>query len=59
MPPLAVAAIIDAVGRGADLPLDQGLELEASSFGRLCGTEDKREGTQAFLEKRPATWVGR
>jgi enoyl-CoA hydratase len=59
MPPLAVAAILDAVGRGADLPLDQGLELEAASFGRLCGTEDKREGTLAFLEKRPATWVGR
>ena len=59
MPPLAVGAILDAVGRGADLPLDQGLELEAASFGRLCGTEDKREGTRAFLEKRPPTWVGR
>jgi enoyl-CoA hydratase len=59
MPPLAVAATIEAVGRGADLPLDQALALEASIFGRLCGTEDKREGTRAFLEKRTAVWVGR
>jgi enoyl-CoA hydratase len=59
MPPLAVAAAIEAVGRGADLPLDEALALEASMFGQLCGTEDKREGTQAFLEKRRAVWVGR
>jgi enoyl-CoA hydratase len=59
MPPLAVAATIDAVGRGADLPLDEALALEAAIFGRLCGTEDKREGTRAFLEKRNAIWVGR
>jgi enoyl-CoA hydratase len=59
MPPLAVSAAIDAVGRGADLPLDEGLAFEATIFGRLCGTEDKREGTRAFLEKRNATWVGR
>jgi enoyl-CoA hydratase len=59
MPPLAVAAVIEAVGRGADLPLDEALALEAAIFGRLCGTEDKREGTQAFLEKRNAVWVGR
>jgi enoyl-CoA hydratase len=59
MPPLAVAAAIEAVGQGADLPLDQALTLEATIFGRLCGTEDKREGTQAFLEKRSPVWVGR
>ena len=59
MPPLAVAAAIEAVDRGADLPLDQALALEATIFGRLCGTEDKREGTRAFLEKRAAVWVGR
>ena len=58
-PPLAVAAAIEAVDRGADLPLDQALALEAAVFGRLCATEDKREGTRAFLEKRPATWLGR
>jgi enoyl-CoA hydratase len=59
MPPLAVSAAIQAVGRGADLPLDEALALEAEIFGRLCGTEDKREGTRAFLEKRAAIWVGR
>ena len=59
MPPLAVAATIEAVSRGADLPLDEALALEADIFGKLCGTEDKREGTQAFLEKRSAVWVGR
>ena len=59
MPPLAVAAAIEAVGRGADLPLDEALALEAAAFGRLCGTEDKREGTRAFMEKRSAQWVGR
>jgi enoyl-CoA hydratase len=59
MPPLAVAAAIEAVGRGADMPLDQALALEATIFGQLCGTEDKREGTEAFLEKRTAVWVGR
>jgi enoyl-CoA hydratase len=59
MPSLAVAAAIEAVGRGADLRLDEALVLEATIFGRLCGTEDKREGTAAFLEKRRAIWVGR
>ncbi len=59
MPPLAVAAAIEAVDRGAGLPLEAALTLEAALFGRLCSTEDKREGTRAFLEKRPATWTGR
>ncbi|MGA1982508.1 MAG: enoyl-CoA hydratase-related protein [Acidobacteriaceae bacterium] len=59
MPPLAVAAAIEAVDRGAGLPLEQALTLEAALFGRLCATEDKREGTRAFLEKRPPNWLGR
>jgi enoyl-CoA hydratase len=59
MPPLAVAASIEAVQRGADLPFDEALALEAGIFGRLCRTEDKREGMAAFLEKRRPTWVGR
>jgi enoyl-CoA hydratase len=53
-----VAAAIEAVGRGADLPLDEALALEAAIFGRLCATGDKREGTQAFLEKRVPVWTG-
>ena len=59
MPPLAVAAAMEAVDQGADLSLDDALALEAAIFGRLCGTEDKREGTQAFLQKRAAVWTGR
>jgi enoyl-CoA hydratase len=59
MSPLAVAAAIESVDRGADLPIDHALAIEAAIFGRLCATEDKREGTRAFLEKRTPTWVGR
>jgi enoyl-CoA hydratase len=59
MPPLAIQAAIEAVGRGADLPLDEALALEASLFGQLWRTEDKREGMRAFLEKRSPVWVGR
>ena len=59
MPPLAVAAAIQAVDEGADRTLDEALAIEARIFGRLCGTEDKREGTRAFLEKRSAVWTGR
>ncbi|HKO17973.1 MAG TPA: enoyl-CoA hydratase-related protein, partial [Acidobacteriaceae bacterium] len=59
MPPLALAAGIEAVDRGLDKPLDEALALEARIFGRLCGTEDKREGTRAFLEKRAPAWTGR
>jgi enoyl-CoA hydratase len=58
MPPLAVAATIEAVDEGADRPLDEALAIEARIFGRLCGTEDKREGTRAFLEKRTPVWTG-
>jgi enoyl-CoA hydratase len=57
--PLAVTACIEAVRRGAYLPLDAALRLEADFFGQLCGTQDKAEGTQAFLEKRTPTWTGR
>ena len=41
------------------VPLDQALAIEAEIIGRLCGSEDKREGTTAFLEKRTPHWVGR
>ncbi|SNT23812.1 enoyl-CoA hydratase [Granulicella rosea] len=57
--PLAVAACIEAVRFGAERPLLDALALEAEIFGRLCGTDDKREGTAAFLEKRKPVWVGR
>jgi enoyl-CoA hydratase len=57
--PLAVAGCIQAVEGGYDLPLDSALELEASLFGLTCATEDKAEGTKAFLEKRAPAWQGR
>ena len=58
MAPLAIAGCMEAVRWGSELGLDAALDVEAEIFGRLCGTEDKAEGTKAFLEKRPAVWVG-
>ena len=57
--PLAVAGCLRAVEGGYDLPIEAGLELEASIFGLACATEDKAEGTRAFLEKRAPAWQGR
>jgi len=50
--PGAVAACIAVVNRGLDVSLEEALALEAAEFGRLAGTADMREGTEAFLEKR-------
>lgn len=58
-PPLAVAAALEAVTHGENLTLDEGLAMEARLMGRLCGTEDKQEGTSAFREKRAPVWRGR
>jgi enoyl-CoA hydratase len=56
--PLAIAHVIEAVNAGYDLPLSEALTLEATAFGLLASTADKREGTRAFLEKRAATFTG-
>ena len=56
--PLAVAGCMEAVRWGGELGLDAALDVEAEIFGRLCGTSDKEEGTQAFLEKRSPVWTG-
>ncbi|MBI5366388.1 MAG: enoyl-CoA hydratase/isomerase family protein [Planctomycetes bacterium] len=56
---LAVGAILDAVQNGAALPLREGLALEADLFGKICATEDMREGVAAFLEKRAPRFRGR
>ena len=50
--PLAIAAAKAALDRGADLPLDAALDIEARRFAALIDTADFREGTQAFLAKR-------
>ena len=52
--PLAVQYAMEAVNKGMEMTLSEGLFLEASLFGVCCATEDKKEGTAAFLEKRPA-----
>jgi enoyl-CoA hydratase len=59
MAPLALEGVLEAVERGADQTLDDGLQAEAHIFGRLCGTADKHEGLTAFLAKRPAAWQRR
>ncbi len=57
--PLAVGVILEAVQHGMEMTLAEGLKLEENLFGVICGTEDMKEGTTAFLEKRPATFKGR
>ncbi len=56
--PLAIAQCIEVVNRGYDASLDEALALEATAFGLLAATDDKREGTRAFLEKRAANFSG-
>jgi enoyl-CoA hydratase len=57
--PLAVKYAMEAVERGVEMPQEEGLFLEATLFGLSCATEDMREGTKAFLEKRPAQFKGK
>jgi enoyl-CoA hydratase len=57
--PLAVKFSLKAVNKGMETSQSEALSLEASYFGVCAGTEDKNEGTQAFLQKRPAQFHGR
>jgi enoyl-CoA hydratase len=57
--PLAVAACKRVINNGAHLSIDDALELEALEFGTLVDTEDIKEGTSAFLEKRKPVWKGK
>ena len=57
--PLAVKYTMEAIERGIEMPQEEGLFLEASLFGLACATEDMREGTKAFLEKRSANFKGK
>ena len=57
--PMAVKFALTAVNKGPEMSQDEGLLLEASYFGLCAGTEDKKEGTSAFLEKRPPQFRGR
>ena len=55
---IAVAAIKQAINRGADMGLADACMYEAALFGDISATADAREGTSAFLEKRQPTWSG-
>jgi enoyl-CoA hydratase len=57
--PAAVRLSIEAVNGGLDLSLAEGLALEAELFGQIATTSDMKEGTAAFLEKRPPKFTGK
>lgn len=57
--PLALQYALETTLRGEDMGLDDGLYMEATLFGMACGTEDMREGTSAFLEKRKPEFKAR
>ena len=56
--PIAMRHILEAVQHGADLPLQDALAIESQLFGLCCSTDDMREGTAAFLERRKPTFTG-
>lgn len=58
-PPLAIKLAKNAVHTGLNLSLSEGIEYENKLFAILCGSEDKQEGVNAFLEKRPPQFQGR
>ena len=57
--PIAVKLALEAVNKGMETSQNEGLLLEASYFGLCAATEDKNEGTTAFLEKRAPQFHGR
>jgi enoyl-CoA hydratase len=57
--PVSLRFTIEAVNAGLEMPLDEAQYLEATLFGLICTTEDMKEGTKAFLEKRPAKFQGK
>jgi enoyl-CoA hydratase/carnithine racemase len=57
--PVAVKFALDAINKGMETTMSEGLLLEASYFGLCATTEDKKEGTAAFLQKRAPQFRGR
>jgi len=57
--PIAVKLTLEAVNHGMEMTLEAGVQLEANLFGMCFSTEDMKEGTQAFIEKRPANFQGK
>jgi enoyl-CoA hydratase len=56
--PVAVRFCLEAVNRGLEMPLDEAMMTEATLFGLICATDDMREGTRAFVDKRKAHFQG-
>jgi enoyl-CoA hydratase len=57
--PISLRFTLDAVNRGLEMPFPEAQTYEATLFGLICTTEDMKEGTKAFLEKRPAKFQGK
>lgn len=57
--PVSLRFTLEAVNAGLEMHLAEGQEMEATLFGLICTTEDMKEGTKAFLEKRPAKFQGK
>ena len=57
--PVAMRYIISAVNKGVEMPFAEACQYEATLFGLVASTEDMREGTAAFLEKRKPEFKGR
>jgi enoyl-CoA hydratase len=56
--PLAIVMAKECINRGLDVNLTAGCDLEKANFGSICGTGDKNEGMEAFLEKRAPKFTG-
>ena len=57
--PIAIRYIMDAVHKGLQMPFPDAQVFEATLFGLVSATDDMREGTRAFLEKRKPDFKGR
>ena len=57
--PIAMRYIINAVNKGVEMPFAEACQYEATLFGLVASTDDMREGTKAFLEKRKPIFQGR
>ena len=57
--PLALRGMLDCVNVGGECGIEEGLEYESAQFGLVFSTDDMREGTSAFLEKRKPAFAGR